>query len=279
MNKSFDNGSRIVTSYRNSKNFGSSWISSGYALWFLREGKYLSQARSVLGNSCAISGTGFLVRTDILVRDGGWSHHLLTEDIEFSIDSICKGDRIDYAPNAIVYDEQPITFAQSWNQRLRWSRGFYQVFLNYGGRLLRGIRNRDFSSYDMMMTIAPGMLITIASLIANTTFFIISICDTSLTSQITEASVQAMFFSVFNFYLCLFCFGLLTSITERKQIHATRWQRIRAVVTFPVFMLTYAPIAVVALFKKVEWKPIAHTVSVTAQEITGQAAEPRRLER
>ena len=28
---------------------------------------------------------------------------------------------------------------------------------------------------------------------------------------------------------------------------------------FPVFMITYMPIALVALFKRVEWKPIRHT--------------------
>ena len=40
MNRVFDQGYRIVTSYRNSKNFASNWISSGYAITFLREARY-----------------------------------------------------------------------------------------------------------------------------------------------------------------------------------------------------------------------------------------------
>ena len=36
MNDAFDQGYFAVTSYRNSKNFGSSWISAGYATSFLR---------------------------------------------------------------------------------------------------------------------------------------------------------------------------------------------------------------------------------------------------
>ena len=36
MNATFSDGYRIVTSYRNSKNYGDNWISAGYALWFLR---------------------------------------------------------------------------------------------------------------------------------------------------------------------------------------------------------------------------------------------------
>ena len=64
MNKVFDQGYRVITSYRNSKNFGTNWLSAGYGLWFLREAKYLNNPRMRLGTSCAISGTGFLLSSD-----------------------------------------------------------------------------------------------------------------------------------------------------------------------------------------------------------------------
>ena len=86
MNKVFDNGYRIITSYRNSKNYDTNWITAGYSLWFLREAKYLNNARMQLGTSCAISGTGFLVSADVIRENNGWIHHLLTEDIEFTTD-------------------------------------------------------------------------------------------------------------------------------------------------------------------------------------------------
>ena len=60
MNNTFSDGHEIVTSYRNSKNYGDNWISAGYALWYLRESRYLSHARSIVNSSCAVSGTGFL---------------------------------------------------------------------------------------------------------------------------------------------------------------------------------------------------------------------------
>ena len=68
MNESFSAGNEIVTSYRNSKNFGDNWISAGYALWFLRESRYLDHARSLLGTSCAVSRTGFAPRTFTTAR-------------------------------------------------------------------------------------------------------------------------------------------------------------------------------------------------------------------
>ena len=76
---------------RNSKNYGTNWISAGYALWFLRESRFLNGARMKLGTSCAISGTGFLVSSKMIQKDGGWKYNLLTEDIEFSTDHIIRG--------------------------------------------------------------------------------------------------------------------------------------------------------------------------------------------
>ena len=179
MNKTFDNGAKASTSYRNSKNYDSNWISAGYAVWFLREAKFLNQARLTLNTSCAVSGTGFFIAADIIEKNGGWKWHLLTEDIEFSANSILEGTRISYTPTAILYDEQPITFRDSWNQRFRWAKGFYQVFWHYGARLAKGIavnpKGARFACYDMLMTIAPGMLLTIVSVLFNAIIVFLSL--------------------------------------------------------------------------------------------------------
>ena len=61
MNKVVDMGYLAATSYRNSKNFDSSWISSAYGIWFIREARFLNNARMICGVSCAISGSGWMV--------------------------------------------------------------------------------------------------------------------------------------------------------------------------------------------------------------------------
>ena len=99
MNRVFSDGYPVVTSYRNSKNFADNWISAGYALWFLREAEFLNHARVLSGHSAAVSGTGFLFSREILRRNGGWPFHLLTEDIEFTVDCVCRGEKIGYAPD------------------------------------------------------------------------------------------------------------------------------------------------------------------------------------
>ena len=268
MNNVFDQGYRIITSYRNSKNFGSNWISSGYSLWFLREAKFLNNSRMQLNTSCAISGTGFLVSAEVVRKNGGWIHHLLTEDIEFTVDSVIQGEIIGYCGNAILYDEQPTKFSQSYTQRLRWAKGFYQVFANYGGKLFRGVFQGSFSCFDMLMTIMPAMLLTLISIFVN----IVAIpLGFATNSPETTTLLLTLLQTLGNFYGLFFILGTITTITERKQIHCSTGKCIWNLFTFPIFMLSYVPLAVIALFKKVEWKPINHSVSATLEDVRGEA--------
>ena len=278
MNKTFDNGAVASTSYRNSKNYDSNWISAGYAVWFLREAKFLNQARLTLNTSCAISGTGFFISAKVIERNGGWKWHLLTEDIEFSANSILEGARISYTPTAILYDEQPITFRDSWNQRFRWAKGFYQVFWHYGARLAKGIvtnpKGSRFACYDMLMTIAPGMLLTIISVTFNAIIIALAAAGMMSTGVMVASSVSSICFCLMNYLVFMFMFGVLTTFVEWDSIHSTTAKKIRYMFTFPFFMLTYVPIALVALVKKCNWKPIKHSINVDVQEFA--QSESRR---
>jgi cellulose synthase/poly-beta-1,6-N-acetylglucosamine synthase-like glycosyltransferase len=264
MNKSFSNGNRIITSYRNSKNYGSNWISAGTALWFLRESQYLSRSRSLLGVSCAVSGTGFLFHREIIERSGGWKFFLLTEDIEFSIYNVINGERIAYCESAVLYDEQPARFRQSWNQRMRWTKGNMQVCRKYGARLIKSIfKNKSFSSFDMTMTIFPAVILAALSGIINLTGLIYGF---TLKSDYMTI-IQSLWESMLKAYFMFFMIGMVTTITEWKRIYCPAVKKILYAFTFPIFMFTYVPITIAALFKKVEWKPIEHRESITLKEI------------
>ena len=272
MNKAFSDGNRIVTSYRNSKNYGANWITAGYALWFLREAKFLNNARMILHTSSAVSGTGFMFHKDVIKRKGGWKYFLLTEDIEFTIDSIVHDEKIAYAHEAVLYDEQPDTFKQSWRQRLRWAKGYLQVFRKHGFDLLKGIfeSKNKFACFDMCMTIMPAIMLTILSFVVNTVAFIpVAIQRDGVLLQYLASIMQTLF----NSYLLLFVIGGFAVITEWKKILCSAPKKILYLFTFPLFMLTYIPISVVALFKKIEWKPIKHTVSIPIEDMNKEKAD------
>lgn len=255
MNKTFSGGYDILTSYRNSKNYGDNWVSAGYALWFLRESKYLNYPRMLLNTSCAISGTGFMFSKKIADKLDGWKYYLLTEDIEFTVDHVINDYKIGFCKNAVLYDEQPNDFKQSVRQRMRWAKGYFQVMCNYGTKLIKGTFKKSFSCYDMSMSIIPAVLFTLGTIVVNGSALIAGLLTGVSIMPIIDALVKA----VIGMYLTMYVIGTITTVTEWKQIYTSTYKKILYTFTFPVFMMTYIPITVMALFKKVEWKPIVHS--------------------
>ena len=264
MNETFSAGHDIVTCYRSSKNYGDNWISAGYALWFLRESRYLNSARARLGSSCGVSGTGFLFSQAVLdAQGGGWPFHLLTEDIEFTIDNVTRGMKVGYCPDAIAYDEQPISFRQSWAQRLRWSRGYLQVFKKYGRALISGTFSGSFSCYDMAMSIMPAAVLTGLSIVVNLGAALVNVLYYHEWGVLGVSALQTLV----NLYLTLFIIGAITTATEWKSIHCEPAKKIFYVFTFPLFMLSYVPIVIHSLFVTPEWTHIDHTRTLDVQQI------------
>ena len=270
MNDAFDQGYLALTSYRNSKNFGSSWISAAYSIWFLREARFLNNARMLCGTSCAVSGSGYLVSSKIVEAMHGWDFHTLTEDIQFSTFCAVHGIQIGYAP-AEFFDEQPLTLSASIKQRRRWVKGFYQVFFTYGGQLGQAIaKRRSFAAYDLLMVIAPATLLTLITLLSNGTFLVVGGLSHGFLA--TDAEMQACLRSILItfglMYVTGFMMALLTTVIERKHIHCRpRWRVVTNLFTYPLFMFTYIPLTVSALFLKVDWVPTPHDISVTLDQV------------
>ncbi len=265
MNKVFSCGNRVVTGYRNTKNFDDNWITAGYGMWFLRESEYLNRPRDSMGISCAVSGTGFLFARSLLEELGGWDYHLLTEDLEFTADLIVKGERIAYCGDAVLYDEQPRSFRQSITQRSRWIKGYFQVIGRHGGDLARTLAATGrFACYDMLMNTIPAAVLTVLSFLINTVMFVVGVTTARQEMGLFFASVAA---SVFNSYGLLYVMGLLVLITERKQIRCSRKKRILYSFTFPLFVFTFGFAMLLAVFGNIEWKPIRHTEALSIADI------------
>ena len=255
MNKAFCSGFRILTSYRNSVNLADNWVSSGSALWFIRESRFLNNSRMLFGSSCHVGGTGFMFSKEIMKRNRGWKFHLLTEDLEFTMDSVLHGDRVGYCGSAILYDEQPVTFAQSWRQRLRWSKGFLQVFRYYGPALIRrAVRERDFSAVDFTLLLCPFTVLGVVRMALGLLFAAFGFVSWQSQLNALAAWSNGIVLSV----LGMMALAGLTIVAERRQIGATNQELLAYVLSFPIYMLSYVPISFQAIFSKAQWKPIEH---------------------
>lgn len=271
MNESFAAGEKIITSYRNTKNFGDNWISASYGLHWLRTIRTEHRARSIFRLATRIQGTGFLFASEV-IRDG-WNYTSLTEDRAFCADAVVGGYRISYNDAAEFFDEQPVDLKIAMRQRVRWSKGHLQAFGESGGKLFRGIfkapfRRASFMSFDMLTVVFPRSLFSVfrkaVVWVARLTLLLAAGASFGAVAALIGGAVWATGKGYFSRVVS----AVYIFIVERRRIPAMKWyKRVWFCLTFPLFYLIGKLSLVVALFARVEWKPIPHKVAVRIDEL------------
>lgn len=262
LNKTAAQGYQVFSSYRNTKNFGQSWIASGHSLWYLHDSCHLNRSRALLNVGCMVTGTGYGFVKELLEETKGWPFHCLTEDIEFSTWCAIHKIKIGFAHNAILYDEQPSTMNVSWRQRTRWSQGGIQVSVRYFRDYFRGIKNGGWSGWSTFEAMTLGLWgYGIAGFSA-----VLGMVTAAVSAGIWGLAL-AIAGSLVGTYLSMALLAGYTVLTERKKILATGWQKVKSVLTFPLFMATFIMIAICSLFQKFEWTPIAHTEAISVENL------------
>jgi len=264
MNNAMCRGVRIGQGYRDSKNPYDTVISSCYSIYYYMVNRFHNRARSTINLSAMINGSGFMVSADVIKKQGGWHTKTMTEDIEFTTQCVLSGEKVQWIPDAIIYDEQPLTFEQSWKQRKRWSTGLIQGLELYLAQLAKSaVTQKNISSFDLMMFfIAPIMQI----------LYLVSIILTIILTFLhvgyyyfpqTDVFHQ-LFLSLAYSYSVSFAIAFVVILIERKKIS----KMLKGIVTFWFFILSWLPINIICIFKKqTEWTQIKHTRVVKINEL------------
>ncbi len=259
MNKKLCQGEEIVQGYRDIKNPTDSWISAGYAIFYWTMNRFYHLARYNVGLSPLINGTGFMVKMDI-VRKEGWNTKTLTEDIEFSLKSIAKGRKLGWAVDAKVYDEQPIGFKQSWSQRSRWTVGHLQCVRYYTVDLIKGIaKNKTLMNFDGFLYILgiPMMLITFLLLTINSIIYAAG----GMTGIELILNYGKYLFATF---LLPIATALLILILDKRPIRPM----IKGLLAYPLFLGSWILINIKCLIKpSVKWEKINHVRDIKINEV------------
>lgn len=255
INRLPSSGYDVFCGYRNSKNFASSWVSAGHSIWYLHDSAHLNRSRMLLGVSCAVTGTGFGFTRRLLEQWGGWEFLTLTEDLEMNTWCAARGIRAGYCHEAVLYDEQPVKFSQSWRQRTRWIQGGIQVSLKYSRDLSRGILRCGRIGYSCLENASLSLWGIGAGALCGLLHLIL---------EFSYGSWQAAgiwFLRATGWMIVTsLLMGAMTLLTEGRKIRATRAQKLLGLLVFPLHTLSYIPIGLSAPFRKFGWPPITHTV-------------------
>ena len=260
MNKKLCQGEDVVQGYRDIKNPSDSWITAGYAIFYWTMNRFYHLARYNIGLSPLINGTGFMVKFDV-VKPEGWNTKTLTEDIEFSLKRIIAGKKLGWATDAIVYDEQPVGFKQSWSQRSRWTIGHIQCLQEYTKPLAVAVKdNKTVMNFDgllYMLGSIPMFVFTLLLLILNFVIFLTG------GMPVKELLINGLNYVIPTFLLPIFT-GLMIMIIDKKPIKPM----IKGLALYPLFLGSWLLINFKCLFKRnTKWEKIEHNVDKSIQDM------------
>ena len=260
MNKKLCQGEDVVQGYRDIKNPTDSWVSAGYALFYWTMNRFYHLARYNIGLSPLINGTGFMVRFDVIKPDG-WDTKTLTEDIEFSLKRIIKGRRLGWARDAIVYDEQPVGFKQSWSQRARWTVGHIQCLKEYTKPLAVAVKDKKtVMNFDGLLYILGSIPMFVLTLILLTMNFVIY-AGNGMTS--IDLVVNILRYLIPTFLLPIGT-AIIIMLLDKKPIKPM----IKGLLCYPLFLGSWLLINFVCLFKRqTKWEKIEHTRSIKIDDV------------
>ena len=260
MNKKLCQGEDVVQGYRDIKNPTDSWVSAGYAIFYWTMNRFYHLARYNLGLSPLINGTGFMVKFDV-VKPNGWDTKTLTEDIEFSLKRIIVGKKLGWATDAIVYDEQPVDFRQSWSQRSRWTVGHIQCIQNYTKDLAVATKEKktlmNFDGFLYIVGSIPMFVLTLVLLAINFIMYLGNGIST------VDLIVNILRYLIPTFLLPIGT-AILIMCLDKKPIKPM----LKGLVCYPLFLGSWLLINFKCLFKReTNWEKIEHIRDIKINDV------------
>ena len=260
MNDSLNMGYSVVQGFRDTKNVSDNWLSCSYAIMYYIQNLFLNKSRYNLGKSSFINGTGFVIKKELIDKNG-YDPKTVTEDIEFVAMCAINGEKIAFNDEAITYDEQVNKFIPSLKQRKRWSIGTMECLRAYFTDLVKaGFKNRRFECFDIIifyLSIVVHVIGNLAPIFAILGLFI------NLKKLTT-----AYFVSTLAISLCSYVIGVVLRAFLLKKYNKSIKDNIGGILFFDLFLLSWAPVNFVCLFlKKCNWESIKHDRNIDIEEV------------
>lgn len=142
-------GSHVIQTYLDVANPDGSVLATAGALTYWASNRMVQLARSNIGWSCDLGGTGMAFTSRALDDAGGFTDDL-TDDLALNIRLNLAGYRAKWLHYAKVYDEKPTDTRSTIAQRARWVKGKRDVQRAYGVTVLKeAVARRDPALFDL----------------------------------------------------------------------------------------------------------------------------------
>lgn len=243
-----------------SKNPDDNYISGGYSLSESFMNRFYTIPKQKFGMNTTIQGTGFNVRLPYL-KEVGWNPKSITEDFEFQVEMSVLNKKSQFNCDAKIYDEKPTTTKNSLVQRLRWSRGHWNVAFGNTFKILKSIiKHRTLTSldtffyaYNMSRTLILGLGLCLSILsILNVLDLPFSIYDNPFMSLFTVVYTLILVYTAYK-----------EQVTDKGGMNF-----FNCIISYVWFTLTYLPLHLLSLltYKSQTWKRTEKGINVSLED-------------
>lgn len=249
MEEAYEDGYDIGIGYRNTKNGNDSVIAAASSLTFSMINTLGNEHKTKCNNTLTISGTGFYIKGDIVEKLGGYPFNSLTEDYELTLYATLNDLTTTYVKDAIFFDEQPVKYNITINQRTRWIKGFFEARKKYIPLLLKKEINKNFSSsFHQIMGVNPYILLIIGLLgILLINYF----------------NVKNTIILILFVYLIMALITSIMVLKENTYLNINNKMKLKVILYNPIFLSTYIICLFKAILNKdVKWLKIEHSKSL-----------------
>lgn len=244
-NDAFCAGAQMVKGRQMALNPREGWVAGCYDLYFGLFDLFFNRPRARGDLSVKLVGTGFAFHRSVLEQLGGWNTRSIAEDAEFAALCARENIRVCWAPEAITWDEEPCSFSVSLRQRKRWCSGVIQVGRQMLSRLFSGAKSRR--NWDFICFLVTAQLQPVSTLLL--------LCSWLCLAAEGGLSLTVILAGAGGYWLGCTALAAFLLLTQRSK-ERRNW---RAAALFPVFMASWLPLQVLAMFHKTtKWREIRH---------------------
>ncbi len=261
MNNAMVTGADVIVSKKRVKNyfFGDRSTRTLSAccngvIWTLMDnmGNYYKSAH---GYPCFIVGTGFLMRAELVRKNGGWPYQsTLTEDVELMMDTVLSGYRTLYYEHAVVYMEEATELRVTNKRRLRWMIGVVDSDRLYMPRIDARLQKGSTPEQRMQRYHATNLNIVYSlvgtALVYAALSLLIGVLLVLLGNPLWWQALLGCMIGIGAIYLYFLVPTLFAVLSDWKVIILPFYKKILLIFAHPVFYMGYIPIMRRALFSK-----------------------------
>ena len=283
MNDAFQAGCQIARPYESALNMTQNKFTKACGLYYTFDSRFSSRVRERLHIDAHVNGSGAMISYQIIKKIGGYDCTSITEDTEFCFKRMMQGYRCHFVEDAIVYEDLPSTFKDTFARNRRIAAGNLRLLGRYTPAMLwHSLKQFRFAFIEQLLTYMFNIICVVlctwipffyiydvAYLWANGLFTDSAAAAAGLTAPGLFSQLQLIgVILLVLFIVAGIGQGVLLVMLDYRKLGATkRRQLMDGALLFPAFTVVYCLTMALGAFMPPKWQKVKRNKVASKEQL------------